>query len=245
MKTIKDVTLVAVATTEIEATVQALEYSANGLDFGRVLLISSQNPRGLGNTFYDFIQIHPFSSVADWGRFIVFDLYKYIDTEFILLIHADGFVVNPHKWDDNFLGYDYIGAPWGLPKDNFSYRDFYGDVVRVGNSVSLRSKKLLKMPTEIGLEWANFDHGFAHEDGYLCVQHRHTLQEQGIAFAPLAIACLFSREKTIPENENVEPFVFHKWQGRNKHYPCFGSRPHWASRIFKGIKKLKGFLING
>lgn len=237
MRILKEVTLVAVATKEIEATVNALEYSANGLTFDKVLLIASYDPSGGTNSAYQFIQIPPFGSVGDWGRFIVFELHKYIETEFVLLVHADGFVVNPDKWNNNFLNYDYIGAPWALPRDNFSFRDFYGNIVRVGNSVSLRSKKLLKMPTEIGLEWDDFDHGFAHEDGFLCVQHRHSLQERGIKFAPLSVAVHFSREKTIPENRNIEPFAFHKWSAKNRDYPCFGHRPNWKDKALKALYK--------
>lgn len=244
MKKIKDVTLVAVATTEIEATAKALEYSSRGLDFGKVLLLASHNPEISKDSIYDFVKIQPFKSVGDWGKFIVFDLYKFIQTEFILLIHADGFVVNPHKWDDHFLKYDYIGAPWPLPKDNFSFRDYYGNIIRVGNSVSLRSRKLLSLPSEIGIEWTNFDHGFPHEDGFLCVQHRHILQQHGIHFAPFSIACQFSREQTLPENKNIDPFVFHKWSGMNKNYPCFGRRPNQLTKMLKGFKKLKDGLKN-
>lgn len=238
MKIIKNITLVAVATTEVEATVHALEYSIREIEFEKVLLIASHNPRAGESTFYDYVQIPPFKSVGDWGKFVVFDLYKYINTEFILLVHADGFVVNPHKWSDQFFDYDYIGAPWPLPKDDISYRDYYGNIIRVGNSVSLRSKKLLQMPSEIGLKWENFDHGFPHEDGYLCVQHRHTLQEHGIQYAPLQIASAFSREKTMPENQFIDPFVFHKWEGRNKNYPCFGRKPRLSDKITNKLKKL-------
>ncbi len=54
---------------------------------------------------------------------------------------------------DDFLNYDYIGAPYPLPQDNFSYRDIDGNLIRVGNSVSLRSKKLLDLPIQLDLEW--------------------------------------------------------------------------------------------
>ena len=34
-----------------------------------------------------------------------------------MLIHSDGYVINPSAWRDDFLDYDYIGAPW--PKNKF------------------------------------------------------------------------------------------------------------------------------
>jgi hypothetical protein len=42
------------------------------------------------------------------------------DTEFAILVHEDGFIVNPECWSDEFLKYDYIGAPWPIPNDDFS-----------------------------------------------------------------------------------------------------------------------------
>ena len=220
MQYIPNVTLVAVATTEVEATLKAIKYSTKELRFDRVVLFSHYKPLSDFDE-YDYIKIEPFDNVGDWGRFIVFDLYKYITTNYIILIHADGFIVNPASWDDNFLNYDYIGAPWPIPKDNFSYRDNLGNIVRVGNSVSLRSYKLLKMPSDLNLSWDRLDHGYFHEDGFLAVQFRHIFQENGIKFAPFDIACKFSREKTLDENKNINPFAFHKWQGKNKKYPRF------------------------
>lgn len=238
MKTINNVTLVAVATTEVEATAKALEYSTRHLSFDRVLLLSHYHPEP-GTTTYEHINIQPFSNVGEWGKFVVFNLHHHIDTDYIILVHADGFIVNPQSWDDGFLQYDYIGAPWPLPKDNYSYRDHFGNIIRVGNSVSLRSKKLLKMPSKLGLDWTSADHGFFHEDGFLCVQNRHTLQNHGIAYAPLSVACKFSREKPIHENKGLEPFAFHKWEGENRHYPRFSPKASLGYRIRKVLKKIK------
>jgi len=138
LKHLDSVTLVAVASVEVEATAKALEFSTKKLSFEKVLLLSHYNPL-TDSTIYEHIQIGPFGSVKEWGKFVVFELYKYIQTQYIILVHADGFIVNPEAWDDNFLQYDYIGAPWPIPKDTFSYRDYYGNIIRMGNSISLRS----------------------------------------------------------------------------------------------------------
>lgn len=231
MRTLEDIALVAVATAEVEAAVKAIEYSLRGLRFEKAVLFSHYDPRP-ESAAYDFVKIEPFNSVDDWGKFVVFELHKYVSTGHIMLIHADGFVVNPESWDDGFLEYDYIGAPWPIPKDTFSYRDSSGDLIRVGNSVSLRSRKLLKMPSALNLEW-NCDHGFFHEDGFLCVQHRHTLQSQGIKYAPLAAACRFSHEKPIPEIRGIKPFAFHKWEGGNKDYPRFTKKTGLVKKLIR------------
>lgn len=230
MRHISNITLVAVATTEVEATLKAIEYSTKDLHFDKVILLSHYKPESAFNR-YDYIKIEPFANVGDWGRFIVFDLYKFITTDYIILIHADGFIVNPASWDESFLEYDYIGAPWPIPTDKFSYRDYFGNIIRVGNSVSLRSYKLLKMPSDLNLRWDNLDNGYFHEDGFLAVQFRHVLQENGIKFAPFNVACKFSRERTLYENKDIHPFAFHKWQGRNNKYPRFNCKKSIFSRL--------------
>ncbi len=238
MKHISNVTLVAVATTEVEAIAKALEFSTRHLSFDRVLLLSHYNPEP-GASTYEHIAIQPFSSVGEWGKFVVFELHRHIHTDHIILVHADGFIVNPQSWDDEFLKYDYIGAPWPLPKDDFSYRDHFGNIIRVGNSVSIRSLRLLKLPSAIGMVWEKCSHGYNYEDGFICTQNRHIFEKHGLAFAPLSVACRFSREKPIPENKGIEPFVFHKWEGANKHYPRFSAKALFGYQIRKVLQKIK------
>jgi len=235
---LKDVSLVAVATQDVEETVQAIEYSLKGMSFEKVQLFAHYNPQP-DSKDYEFIKIDTFSSVGEWGKFIIFELYKFITTKHIILIHADGFIVNPESWNNEFLKYDYIGAPWQLPKDNFSFRDYYGNIIRQGNSVSLRSYNILKLPSEKNIKW-KADHDFFHEDGFLCVLSRHLLIKEGIEFAPLSVACKFSHEKPIPELKGVKPFLFHKWEGNNKDYPKFGRyNVDLFTRTMNIIKKIR------
>lgn len=235
----KNVSLIAVATTAVEETVEALEYSLNNVIFEKVQLLAHYNPKS-NSKDYEYIQIDSFSNVREWGRFIVFDLYKYVTTKHILLIHADGFIVNTESWDDDFLKYDYIGAPWPLPKDNYSFRDHFGNIVRVGNSVSIRSFDILKFPSEKNIKWEDID-GFYHEDGFLCVKIRHKLVSNGFKFAPLEIACKFSHEKMISEIKGIRPFVFHKWEGGNRDYPRFGRyKMNFIKKIIRKLRKFCG-----
>ena len=141
----------------------------------------------------------------------------------MLLVHYDGFVVNPDMWRDEFLDYDYIGSPFPLPKDDFSYRDINGNICRVGNSVSIRSKRLLEFPSKTGIPF-EADHGFFNEDGFICCKNRHLFEGAGMKYAPLEVAKYFGHESMIPEVEGIRPFVFHKWAGTNGEYPKFYSR---------------------
>jgi hypothetical protein len=216
---LSNVTLVAVATRDVEETLEALMFSCREIEFKSIKLFSHFTPyckyEGV-----DFIRIQKMKNIDEWSRFIIYDLNNYIDSEYILLVHADGFIVNPKSWRNEFLEYDYIGAPWPLPIDNFSYRDINGNIVRVGNSVSLRSKKILELPTKLNLPW-EADHGFYNEDGFLCVKNKHILEKNGIKFATLNIAKFFAHESMIPEIRNIKPFAFHKWEGTNSNYPKF------------------------
>lgn len=232
-----NITLVAVATQDVEETAKALEYSQRSLEFEEVLFFASYDPKHGGDNKYTFQKISPFKDVGEWGKFIVFELHKFIRSKYIILIHADGFIVHPEAWTQEFLNFDYIGAPWPLPKDTFSYRDVLGNIIRVGNSVSLRSKLMLELPQKLGLDWADADHGYFHEDGFLCVQHRETLMKHGIKFPPLSVACRFSRERTIPENRWVKPFAFHKWEGENRSFPRFTKRPTMLGNFKKILTK--------
>lgn len=214
-----DITLVALATRNVEETIMALKYSYKNIQFGAIKLLAHYHPHALPPEI-KFHKISSLKTIDDWSKMVVYDLGAYIDTKYALLVHADGFVVNPSKWKSEFLDYDYIGAPWPLPTDSYSYRDIYGNIIRVGNSVSLRSKKILDLPKAIPIPWES-DSGFFNEDGFLCVKNKHLLENYGIKFASIDIAKYFSHEVPLPELSGLEPFMFHKWMGRNKRYPNF------------------------
>lgn len=190
MLNLDKITLVAVTSVGLEPTINALEYSCQNINFGDVKLISDIKPNNLPS-FIKYEYINKISSIDQWNHDIIYKLPKYIDTEFALLIHADGFVVNPDSWRDEFLQYDYIGAPWPIPNDDFSYRDINNNLIRVGNSVSLRSKKLLDLPNQLNMEWKAF-HGFYNEDGFICVNNRHIYEANGCKFADINVAKYFS-----------------------------------------------------
>jgi hypothetical protein len=219
MLKLPNVTLIALTSVRIPETIKALEYSCKNVEFGKVKLASDIKPENLP----DYI-IHEYteksSNIDEWNYNIIYNLPKHVDTDFCILIHDNGFVVNSESWKDEFLEYDYIGAPWPLPNDNFSYRDIKGNLIRQGNSVSLRSKKLLDVPNKLNLEWKSF-HGFTNEDGYICVNYRHKYLEEGCKFADIDVAKYFSHESMIPEIQGIKPFAFHNYLGTNNQYPKF------------------------
>ena len=219
MLNLSNITLIALTSVKIPQTIKALEYSCREIKFCDVKLASDIKPDNLPS--YIKHEYTPKSSnIDEWNYNIIYNLPKHVETEFCILIHDNGFVVNANSWRDEFLNYDYIGAPWPIPNDNFSYRDINGELIRQGNSVSLRSKKLLDIPINLNLEWKPF-HGYTNEDGFICVNYRHKYVEQGCKFADIDVAKYFSHESMIPEILGIEPFAFHNYLGTNLKFPKF------------------------
>jgi len=233
MLKLKNVTLVAVTSVHIDSHVKALEYSSKDVEFGEVKILSDIIPKNLPNYIkHEKIDklSHPIGEGRgggkdQWNYFMVYKLGSYINTDYAIIIHHDGFVVNACSWKDEFLEYDYIGAPWFLPTDNFSYRDVNNKIIRVGNSVGLRSKRLMDLPSKIDMEWKPF-HGYWNEDGFISVNNRHIFMEHGMNFADLDVAKSFSHGCMIPEvvqdaMNGIKPFMFHRYDGVNSKYPKF------------------------
>jgi hypothetical protein len=208
---LSNVTLVSVASVRVDKTIKALKYSSKDIKFGSIKLITHELINDPEITVINVDKM----DYEQYNRFIVFELFKYIDTEFALIIQDDGFVVNPNQWKHEFLNYDYLGAPWPLPHDDFSYKDKFNNLIRVGNGgFSLRSKKILSLATELNLEWKSY-FGNYNEDGFFTCHNRHIYEENNCVFAPLEVAKYFSHEIHIPENDGITPFGFH---GKNNPY---------------------------
>ena len=206
----------------IYETLRAMKYSMKAIDFGDAVLITDKKPlflpRGIRYSHTDKLD-----NIDKFNYKMVYELKDHINTEFCLVVHADGFVIHPENWSDEFLDYDYIGAPWPLPENDYLYRDSKGEISRVGNSVSIRSKRLLEYPSVHDLEWVKVYDGFYNEDIFLCCHAKNEMEEHGLKWAPLDVAVRFGREHMIPENKGVEPFTFHKWRGENASSPHFYS----------------------
>lgn len=119
-------------------------------------------------------------SKEQYSEFCIKELYKYVNTEYLLICQYDGFVHNWKAWDNRYLDYDYIGAPW-----------YYNDGMSVGNGgFSLRSRRLMEvLATD---ETITILHP---EDHHICRTYRPYLEQKyGIKFAPIELAEKFSFE---------------------------------------------------
>ena len=182
-------TLCVVDTHTHALAARAMRLSLAAMDFADALFISD-SAKDTGGARY--VEIAPLGGRAAYSRFVMKDLLQHIETEHVLLIQWDGYVVNPAAWRDEFLDYDYIGARWGFCKDDHC----------VGNGgFSLRSRRLLE-----ALQDPEIDR-FEPEDEMICRHFRPLLEARhGIRFAPPEVADRFSFETTYPQSI---PLGFH------------------------------------
>ena len=216
MLDLKTVSLVVVTSVKHEQNVKALKKSMEGITYGSVKFISDIRPDSLPEDV-EYHKIDPIT-YDGFSEFTFLKLHKYIDTEHSLLVHHDGFVVNPEMWTDDFLKYDYIGAPW--PYSETAYITDDGQHVDQGNGgVCLRSKRMLELPTKLGLVLQHRQ-GFYNDDGNFCVYQRNTFLENGMKYASKELAGQFSTETWIPGISRPS-FAFHGFHPHNKIYSEF------------------------
>lgn len=186
-----DVSLFAATSVAPEATVSALKASMAQAKFARVMLFSDRPPGGIEHSGIEYHPVEAIRSKADYSRFILHELAKYITTTHALCVQWDGFVLNGHGWDGRFLEFDYIGAPW----------PHFSDGHNVGNGgFSLRSKSLLSATATLPFD------ATVPEDVLIGRMYREELEARGLKFAPEDLAKRFSYERARPTGAE---FGFH------------------------------------
>lgn len=183
MKKLENVTLLGLDCVDIDRLCKAVEICCNDFEFSDIKLLSS-----IPSNSKNVIKINPVESLRDYSQFILKELNNYVDTEFVLIIQHDGFILNPSAWDDEYLKYDYVGAPL-----------LVDDKLVVGNGgFSLRSKRLLELTqndNKIKIETKPSHKYSENEDWIISVILRDYIEAQGISFAPIELAHKFSFEK--------------------------------------------------
>jgi len=159
------------------------------------------------NTKINLIKI-PQLTYYDYNIFCIKYLYYYIkniECSHFLMIHDDGFIINPHLWSDSFLDYDYIGAPW-IKNEN---EEPFGWVAEYKNPVGnggfcLRSKKFIEESSTL-----NYN-STANEDVFLCCLMYEHFKNKNFKFADIDIASKFSIETQTKKYEDfTKCFGFH------------------------------------
>lgn len=168
--------------------VHALQKSMEQVDFAAVKFLTDIPLQVEG---VEVVQIPRINSKEEYSLFVIKELYKHFDTSHVLVIQHDGYVLDASAWKNEFLDYDYIGAPW-----------LYIDGRNVGNGgFSLRSKRLQHSIT--------YKEYYGNpEDEHIGRLMRPLLENDmhGFRFAPEELAESFSFELRQP---NQPTFGFH------------------------------------
>jgi hypothetical protein len=206
---IPNVTVLAISSILIPETILAIEKTCEFIEFGSVKLISHIKPDTLSNDI-EFAKCEEIKDIMDYNKLVFSELGQYVQTSHALLIQHHAFVINWSCWQDEFLNFSYIGAPWPI-KEN-SYMGNNGERIRVGNGgFSLRDKKLMNASKELGLPLKQ-EQGYFNEDGNSTAYYRRELLDYGIKYAPVELAARFSFENPVEENNwgKMKTFGFHR-----------------------------------
>lgn len=188
-----DVTLVMVETQRHTLARMAIEDCLRHAEFGEVVVCANQfdELRIPGATE---VQVEDFPTKLAWCQYLWYGVPPLVKTRQALLIQWDSWIIDPAMWRDEFLRFDYIGAPW-----------WYTDGLNVGNSgFSLRSKRLMDF---LLLHRDRFPCNSAAEDDLASRVYRRDLErEGGFVWAGDADAADFAFEHTHVEGRH---FGFH------------------------------------
>jgi len=186
---ISNVTVVCIDTLNIGSATVALKKTLEQIEPTSCKFLTSVNVSIDG---VETIIIPEIKSVDEYSRFCIKELYKYIDTDFLLLIQHDGYVINGDLFDEKLYLYDYCGALW-------TERDGLNN----GNGgMSWRSKKLCETIAK-----DNTIEILTPEDVSICRIYRRYLEgKYGLKWATDEIANRFSFELIEP---NRPTFAFH------------------------------------
>ena len=240
---LKNVTLLGIDCVDIKRLILAAEICQRHFDFAEVKLLTSLPARNK-----NVIKIPKIKSVEAYSRFIFEKLDRYVNTSHVLIFQYDGFILNHRAWDNKFLKYDYIGAPWHVGKwrrKNFLFpKNLVGQQVVGNGGFSLRSKKLTALCFKLAKE--NKIKKIHPEDVAIGVYNRKLLEKHGVKFAPVSVAKKFSLEGNdiigvIWKNQ----FGFHglrwtdisNWLKKNPQYKINNNLDSWAMDLRAQLRR--------
>jgi len=227
MKSLPNVTLISYDNTnDPSRTLKALQYCASLIQFACVIIVCRTYPRALGEVTMHRVDENGYADAMKWEvSGIKHDVY----TDFALCIQHDGYILNPDKWNDDWLNYDFIGAPWPREahpnhpgKSNYPYR--------VGNTgFCLKSKRFIQETAGLQKDFIEKQKSEGSSinwrglggDTFYCQYQREALERKGMKYAPIEVAADFAWEDNIEEFPNGRPdaFGFHNFDFGGKTVP--------------------------
>ena len=206
-----EVTLCAVTSINVEATVLALEASLAQVDFAACKLFTDA-PVKCRHPGIDVVPVARLASSAAYSDFLLSHLVDHVETGFCLVAQWDGHVLNAARWCPEFLAYDYIGASWPQFDDGHD----------VGNGgFSLRSRRLMAACRDKGFNPIH------PEDIAIGRTNRLWLEGRGMRFAPRELADQFATER---RGDLAASFGYHGVWNMPR---AVGPESFW--RVYKGL----------
>lgn len=216
MKNLPNVDLALIDCANPEKALAVINHCSKMFNFGNVKLFTH-----VELDVPDYIQLIKIDNVDSIEKYSDFclTLNDYINNEYLLLIQIDGFILNPEEWDDNFLNYDFIGAPFPLldnePND-------------IGNGgFCLRSKFFLEYASKF-----QTTHGVP-EDRFLIQNNYDKAIEYGIIFPTTEVAFKFSVENYLPHHpvKDFDANYHFGWHGKHLYELLSAQKPELADLI--------------
>ena len=230
MLKLPDVTLVLIETRQHELARLAVEDCERQALFGDELIFTDQ-PLLFTHPRRRIVRVPDWPNKLGWSRCFWQDVAPHLRTTHALHIQWDSWIVAPEMWRDEYLAFDYIGAPW-----------WHKDGLNVGNGgFCIKSTKLHRF---LRKNRAQFPCITDLDDDLLCRKYRPTLESAGFEWAPSSLAIQFSFETTRPD-ETARHFGFHA--AYNFDYGCQNNEERLLERarlMFKSdhfTKKQKYF----
>ena len=223
MKSLPNVTLISYDNTnESVRTLRVLQHCASMIQFAAVVLVCRVMPPGVNGETIQRVSDHGYATAMIWE---VAGLKHYIETDFALCVHHDGYLMNPQAWRDEWLQYDFIGAPWpSSPSPYHPGKSNYPDA-RVGNTgFCLKSKAFMDATNGFRtdfIESCGRNDVYGQKwgaDTFTGQIKRTALESLGMKYAPVDVASQFSWESNIEEvpGDRLNAFGFHNFSLENK-----------------------------
>lgn len=195
-----NVTLVMIETREHELASLAIKECTDKVSFGEVLVFTDNLSAFGANLFHwgvptRHIKVDDWPDKIGWSRYLWNNVAPYVHTSHMLVIQWDSWIKDAEMWRDEFLQYDYIGAPW-----------WYKEGKNVGNGgFSLRSTALMRYVRD---HRQQFPCTTPIDDDLLCRGYRPALEDVGFVWAPEKVAIDFAFECVRPD-KTAKHFGFH------------------------------------
>jgi len=195
------VTLLCIDCVNATRAINVLEHCKTKADFGAVKLLTH-----IPTDYPERVRIKPLNTLVAYSIFMLTKVHEYVNTEHMLIVQRDGWILNPESFNPAWLELDYIG-PIFVQYDKVGSGGF-----------SLRTKRLMQSVAKNTPEW-DWTQNKAdeiqaiqsyYEDGVICLSNRFPK----FKIASLEQASMFAQGGNRNPKYYVEkPFGFHgAWQ---------------------------------